>query len=97
MRAPVATRESAESLAAQALGFLAGKPERLAHFLAMSGIDVARLRAAAQEPGFLAGVLEHLAADESLLVACADEIGIAPAELERARITLSGAWERDVP
>ena len=97
-RAPAATREAAETIAAQALSFLAGEPERLTRFLAESGLDVARLRAAAQEPGFLAGVLDHLASDESLLIAFASEAGMTPADVDRARITLSGAaWERDSP
>jgi hypothetical protein len=97
-RAPAAAREAAETIAAQALSFLAGEPERLTRFLTESGLDVARVRAAAQEPGFLAGVLDHVTSDESLLIAFASEAGMTPADVERARITLSGAaWERDIP
>ena len=55
------TRESAELLAVQALTFLAGEPERLGRFLALTGIGPESLRTAAAEPGFLAGVLDHVA------------------------------------
>jgi len=91
------SREAAESIAIQALNFLATEPARLARFLVVSGLEPASIRAAAAEPGFLAGVLEHLGADEALLVAFAAEAGIAPAEVDRARAALAGRdWEREV-
>jgi hypothetical protein len=89
------TREGAESLAIQSLTFLAGDPERLGRFLALSGIGPERIRIAAAEPGFLAGVLDHLMADEALLRAFADAARIDPADVAGARQALSGpAWER---
>ena len=63
--------EGAETMAIAALGFLAAEPERLARFLALSGLGPHNLRQAATSPGFLAAVLDHLAADERLLVAFA--------------------------
>lgn len=92
------TREAAESLAVQALAYIAGEPERLAPFLSASGIDPAAIRAAARAPGFLAGVLDHIAADESLLVGFAQDAGCDPALIARARTALSGArWEPEAP
>ena len=93
------TREAAEALAIQALTFLAEEPDRLARFLNMSGIDPAQIRAAARERGFLAGVLEHMLGDESLLIAFAASAGIDPGEIARARAALAGGrkWERDTP
>jgi hypothetical protein len=82
-------RDAAESLAVQALTFLAGDPERLARFLALTGIGPDRIRAAAATPGFLAGVLDHVASDESLLMAFAGEAGIDPADIARARQVLA--------
>ena len=73
---PSLTQEAAEALAIQALTFIAGDGERLGHFLAATGIGPAEIRAAAQEPGFLIGVLDHLAADERLLSAFAAEAGV---------------------
>jgi hypothetical protein len=91
-------RDAAESLAVQALSFLAGEPERLARFLALTGIGPDRIRAAAASPGFLAGVLDHMAAEEALLKAFAEQTGIDPGDIARARETLAGnRWEREVP
>jgi Protein of unknown function (DUF3572) len=91
------TRDEAEALAIQAT-FIAEDPERLSRFLGMTGIDVEQIRFAAREPGFLAGVLEHMLGDESLLIAFAASAGIDPAEVARARGALGGGtWERDVP
>ena len=90
-------REGAETLAIAALSYLAAEPERLDRFLSLTGIGVDDIRAAAQEPHFLAGVLEHISNDEALLIAFADHAGIKPAEVERACAALGGAWERDIP
>jgi Protein of unknown function (DUF3572) len=91
-------RESAEALAIQALNFLVSEPERLARFLALSGLEAQSIRAAAAQPGFLAGVLAHLGEDEPLLIAFAAEAGVGPAEVDRARRALTGGdWEREVP
>ena len=84
-------------LAVQALGFIAEEPERLAGFLAVTGLASAGIREAALEPGFLAGVLEHMLGDESLLLAFAASAGIDPAGIARARRALGGNWERDLP
>jgi uncharacterized protein DUF3572 len=90
-------RETAEMLAVQALGFIAEEPQSLSRFLDTSGISADRVRAAAAEPGFLAGVLEYMLANENLLRAFADRAGIDPAEIARASTALGGAWERDLP
>ena len=84
-----ARRQAAESLAIQALTFLAGEPERLGRFLTLTGIGPAQIRAAAASPGFLAGVLDHLASDDALVIAFAAEAGIEPSEIEQARRVLS--------
>jgi len=72
-------------LAIQALAFIAEDPEKLSRFLGMTGIPPEEIRTAAGEPGFLAGVLEHMLGDESLLVAFADSAGIDPTAVARAR------------
>ncbi len=82
----------------QALAFIAEEPERLGAFLAASGIGPDAIRDAAREPGFLAGVLDHMLGDESLLLAFADSAGLNPASIARARRALGGGqWERDIP
>ena len=90
-------REDAELLAIQALAFIAEEPERLGAFLAVTGLASEGIREAARDPGFLAGVLDHMLGDESLLLAFAADAGIDPAAIGRARTALGGRWERDVP
>jgi hypothetical protein len=82
--------EVAETLAIQALAFLAGEPEQLGRFLAITGIGPEAIRGAAREPQFLAGVLEYVSGDEPLLVAFATQIGIDPADVARACAALGG-------
>jgi hypothetical protein len=91
-------KEAAEALAIQALTFIAADGERLGRFLATTGIGPAEIRAAAREPGFLMGVLEHLTGDEALLTAFAAEAGFDPADPAKALAVLGGGqWEREVP
>jgi hypothetical protein len=98
MKAPSRqSRKAAEMLAIQALGFIAEDPQSLGRFLDVSGLTADQIRTAAHEPGFLAGVLEHMLGDESLLVAFAQSAGIDPADVTRAASALGGRWERDLP
>ena len=91
------TEEAAEGLAIQALTFIAEDGERLGRFLATTGIGPAQIRAAAQEPGFLLGILDYLAGDERLLSAFAAETGNDPAHVGKALAALGGHWEREIP
>lgn len=96
-RGPV-TVEAAEKLAVQALTYIAGDPERLGRFLAITGIGPAEIRAASAEPGFLAGVLDYVAGHEQMVTEFATETGTNPADLGSARAALGGGdWEREVP
>lgn len=81
----------AETIAIQALGFLAGDMERLDRFLALTGLSPAGVREAAGEPGFLAAVLEHVSSDEALLMTFAANAGIEPQAVTRARLALVNA------
>ena len=98
MKRPVrGNSDQAEMLAIQALAFIAADPERLALFLNVTGLTAGAIRSAASEPGFLAGVLDHMLGDEALLTAFAGDAGIDPAAFAKARRTLGGRWERDLP
>jgi hypothetical protein len=89
---------AAEAVAIAALGFIAAEPERLGQFLAVTGIGPESIRQAAREPHFLAGVLDHIAADEPLLMAFTAENAFDPNEVMRARETLAGRRsEHDTP
>jgi hypothetical protein len=91
------SQETAEMLAVQALAFIAEDDDRLGCFIASTGIAVQSIRDAARDPNFLAGVLEHMLADENLLLAFAHSGGFDPAEVARARQGLGKVWERDLP
>ena len=91
------SRQAAETLAIQALAFIAEEPDQLAGFLGATGLTPDGIRESASQPDFLAGVLDHMLADESLLIAFADSAGINPADIARARGALGGHWERDLP
>lgn len=80
----------ADSLAIDALGFLAEDPERLGRFLAVTGLDPSNLRRAAAAPGFLASVLDYVMQDESLLLAFASNRQIRPELVARAHLRLAG-------
>src|SRR5579885_1896169 len=89
-----AAREAAEALAIQALTYIAADGDRLGHFLAESGAGPAEIRRAAADPGFLLGVLDYVAGDESLLVGLAEEIGFDPFDVAKARLALAGKrWD----
>ena|ERR1700679_551408 len=90
-------REAAEMLAVQALGFIGEDAERMSAFLSTSGIDPGAIRDAAGEPDFLAGVLDHMLSDESLLLAFADSAGLDPGSIAKARRALGDLWDRDTP
>jgi Protein of unknown function (DUF3572) len=92
-------REAAETLAIQALSFIAADAERLGRFLGLSGIGPAQIREAAREPEFLAGVLDYLMSDERLLTEFARETDHDPITVSQARHVLGGGgdWEREVP
>ena len=84
------SKDWAEAVAIDGLGFLASDMERLEPFLALTGLDPGNLRAAAATPGFLAGVLDHIAGNERLLVTFAESTGRDPADIGRARALLGG-------
>ena len=83
--------EDAEVVALQALGFLAADPERLQRFMDLSGLSLETIRASATQPAFLAGLLDHLLSDESLLLIFAEEHGLRPERIQDLRRKLPGA------
>jgi Protein of unknown function (DUF3572) len=93
-----ARQDAAASLAISALGYVAGDPEHLERFLALTGISPGDIRTAAGAPGFLAGVLDYVAGDEALLCAVAAHAGVAPEQLDQARQALARHdWRGEVP
>ncbi|MFN3548957.1 MAG: DUF3572 domain-containing protein [Mesorhizobium sp.] len=91
--APTVGRGDAEATAIEALGFIASDPVLMPRFLAMTGIEAERIRRAAAEPGFLAGVLGFLLSHEPSLVAFCEAAGVDPASVGRARRALPGGLD----
>jgi hypothetical protein len=74
-----------EALALAALGWTLSEEARAQRLLALTGLDPAALRTRIGEPGLLASVLAFLEAHEPDLVAAAEALNVAPAELVAAR------------
>jgi hypothetical protein len=88
------TLEAAEDIAAQGLAFLAEEPARLSRFLAVTGLTPDQIREQVNAPQFLAGVLEHLAGEESLLLVFVANAMIAPETITPALALLQQASDR---
>jgi hypothetical protein len=88
-------REEAETLAVQALVYIAADEGRLERFLAVTGVDPGSLRSEAGRPGFLAGVLDYVCTDEALLVGFAADQGKPPEAITGAQQMLSGPRGED--
>jgi hypothetical protein len=83
--------EQAEAIGLAALVFLTEDGDRLGRFLGETGMSPADLGRAAGTPEMLTAVLDHVLADESLLMVFAAGAGIAPGDVAPARIALGGA------
>ena len=81
----VLDRAGAEDIGVKALTLLVSDPERLARFLALTGLGPENIRGAAGSPGFLLAVLDHVVQDEELLVGLARDIGARPETIVEAR------------
>ena len=89
--------DSAEAMALQALTFLASDGQRLGRFLSLTGIGPDELRATAEAPHLQAAVLEHMLADESLLLVFTTESGIEPDQVGPAHAVLAKAHHDGQP
>ena len=88
-------RPAAEDIAVKALTLLTRDQERLARFLALTGLGPDTIRAAAGSPGFLGAVLDHVAGNEDLLVSLAAEMGSRPETIVEARRLLTPPGETE--
>jgi hypothetical protein len=91
------TLDSAEDIAVQALAFLAAEPARLARFLGLTGLAAQDIRAQVNKPQFLAAVLEHVLADESLLLSFTANASIAPRAVAPALALLQQSEDKASP
>lgn len=88
LKTPKSPPPDPETLGLQALTFLAADDDRLARFLALTGIQGGQLREIAQSPAGLGAVLDYLLGFEPLLLEFAAEVGIDPAIIATQRAKL---------
>jgi hypothetical protein len=82
---------NAEVIALNLLAYIAGDPDRLDRFIALTGIAPSGIGAAARDSSFLAGVMDYALADESVLTGFAESEGLRPEALAAIRRNLPGA------
>ena len=90
---PTEGAASAQTLALRALVFLTGEPERMERFFAVTGVDPSDVCELAGQPGFLLAVLDHIAADEQMLLEFVREAQEKPESIGIARRALGGGEE----
>lgn len=83
-------RDAAETLALQALGWIAAQDELASAFLGSTGASADELKTRAADPEFLGFVLDFLLQDEAALLAFCEDNGNAPDRPWRARGALPG-------
>ncbi|MEK1890984.1 MAG: DUF3572 domain-containing protein [Phyllobacterium sp.] len=88
--------DDAQQLAINALVFLTEDSELLSRFLALTGIGADQIRAAASEPGFLAGVLSFYLGHEPTLLQFCEASGTDPASFQEALLLLPGGRQHEI-
>ncbi|EGJ21885.1 hypothetical protein RSWS8N_07375 [Cereibacter sphaeroides WS8N] len=83
-------RQAAETLALQALGWIAAQEGLLDAFLHMTGATPEDVRRDAGKPAFLIGVLDFLMAEDARVMSFCDEAGLDYEAPMRARAALPG-------
>ena len=73
------------ALALRALGWTLGDGARAERLLTLTGLTPDDLRQRLDDPGVLAATLGFLEAHEPDLIACAEALDVAPAQLVEAR------------
>ncbi len=87
---PKQDTEMAQTIALKALGYIVADETARGTLLTQTGIDGAELRRQANNPEFLAGVLDFLTRYEDLLLGFETESGISPNDVTRALHALGG-------
>ncbi len=83
-------QNSAETVALQALAWLAGNEDLLPVFQGASGAGADDLRTGAADPAFLGSVLDFIMMDDVWVVAFCDASGLSYDAPMRARVALPG-------
>lgn len=87
------TQESAEALALQALGWLAGQDDLMPVFIGATGASEADIKAQAADPVFLGAVLDFLMMDDAWVISFCDTENLPYDGIMAARAALPGGAE----
>ena len=88
-----AAQEAAETLALEALAWLAASDDLLDNFMGATGASRDDLRVRAQDPDFLASILDFLMMDDNWVIAFCGAYGHPNEAPMRARMALPGGAE----
>ncbi len=83
-------RPDYEVMALNGLAFLADEESRFERFINLTGLTLAEIRHKADDRAFLAGVLNYLRSDQSLLLVYAEQANLDPADIDRGAQSLAG-------
>ncbi len=84
------TRDTAETLALQALGWLASNDDLLPAFLGSTGATEDDVRARATDPVFLGAVFDFLMMDDAWVISFCDAHALPYERIMQARAALPG-------
>lgn len=82
---------NAETIALQALAFIAGDEDILNAFMASCGCSLDEVKGSAADPAFLGGVLDFVLQDDRNVLEFCRTAGLEPSDLFRARHALPGS------
>lgn len=85
MTQPYPISEADEILALRLIGWIVADSTRADRMLSLTGLDPASLRTSLSESGVMSALMDFVIAHEPDLIACADDLGVRPAELVAAR------------
>jgi hypothetical protein len=88
-------REQAETIALQALAFLAKDDELLSHFLMVTGLTPQELKKRVREPDLLGGVLDAILVNDKTLLDFCNATSLSPDRIVQARQALPGGFTID--
>ncbi len=85
------SQEEAETIAAQAFAYLSQDLRLFEGFMAATGVDLGQIDSFADDPGFLANVLDYTLSQEKLVVGFCETFELDPELPKAARQRLPGA------
>lgn len=91
------SKDSAETLALEALAFIAGDEELLPRLAGATGAGLSDARERAQDPAFLAGILEFLCMEDRWIRRFCDDRGLRYEAPMQALAALGGLQRDEWP